>query len=430
MRIAVVGQGYVGLTASVCLVDAGHCVIGVEKDERKLVLLRSGRSPIFEPGLEDLLHVGLHSGRLEFSASLRSVDGPVDAVVIAVGSPQLPSGGADLREVTAAVQEVASLAHVPDLIMVKSTVPPGTSERLLAEANGDGWLTERYAYSPEFLSQGSALAGWQHPSRVVVGVKDRRVVQLVQDLYRGIEAPWLVTTPTNAEMIKYASNAFLATKIAFVNEIANLCEDVGATIDDVVAGMGLDPRIGTAYFRAGIGYGGSCFPKDTRALSHLSSVRGKSMPLLEAVISTNNAQRLRVVAMLKEHLGEVPGRKVAILGLSFKPHTDDTREAPSLTVVPEIQALGHKVTVWDPVVPQVVAAALFPGVEHTRSLAYALREASAAVILTEWPHVIEADWFALAPAMEHPRVIIDGRNCLDPAIVKAAGLAYRGIGRR
>ena len=427
MKIAVVGQGYVGLTAAACLAEAGHEVVGVERTPERLHPLEDGRVPFFEPGLQELVGRTREDARLRFAGSIEDLAGGVEAIMVAVGSPQLPSGGADLRDLLAAIEEILALDPLPELIVVKSTVPPGTSRELIAREGPR--LAERYAYSPEFLSQGSALAGWRRPARVVAGLEDERLLPRLRDLFQGVEAPWITTTPTNAEMIKYASNAFLATKISFINEIANLTDEVGGTIDEVVEGLALDPRVGSHFLRAGIGYGGSCFPKDVQALTHLSSLRGKAMPLLQSVVAVNNAQRLRVVRTVRESLGPRSGVPVAVLGLAFKPDTDDTREAPSLTVVPELVAAGYSVRVWDPVVRDEVAGALFPGTERAKTVEEAADGAGVAVILTEWPQVRDADWGAVADSMTEPKLVVDARNCLDPGALGALGLSYTGIGR-
>ncbi len=428
MRIAVVGQGYVGVTAAACLAEAGHHVVGIESDLGRLRLLRHGRPPVYEPGLAELLGATMRSGRLTFRASLSGIAVPMDAAIIAVGSPPLPSGGADLRQVTTAIADVAAMRPAPRLILVKSTVPPGTSERLLAEADPALDLARRYVVSPEFLALGSALRDWRTPSRIVVGLHEQALMPELRELYRGIDAPWVVTDPTTAEMAKYASNAFLATKISFMNEIANLCEEVGGNVDDVAFGMSLDPRIGRGYLRPGVGYGGSCFPKDTRALAHLSNLAGHAMPLLDAVITVNNAQRLRVVRAVRAGLRE-PGGVVAVLGLAFKPGTDDVREAPSLTVIPELASLGFDVRAWDPVVDPRAAARALPGIARAETLEAALAGASAAVVLTEWQEIRDAPWEQLVPTMRPPRLVVDGRNCLDAARLRALTDAYRGVGR-
>jgi UDPglucose 6-dehydrogenase len=428
MRIAIVGQGYVGVTASACLADAGHEVIGVEADPARLGLLRDGHAPLYEPGLEELLRDVIAARRLVFCSSLREIDAALDAVIVAVGTPPLPSGGADLREVGAVLRDVATLNPAPGLVMMKSTIPPGTSERLLAEASPAMCLRDRYVVSPEFLALGSSLKDWRQPSRVVVGMHNRALVPTLEDLYAGIEAPWVLSTPTTAETIKYASNAFLATKVSFINEIANLCDLVGATIDEVAQGMSLDPRIGSAYLRAGVGYGGSCFPKDTQALAHISSFEGHSLALVGAAIAVNNAQRLRVVRTVRDLITE-PRAVVAVLGLSFKPGTDDLRDAPSLTVVAELVARGYRVRIWDPVVDRRAAEQGFPGANVTHHLEDAVAGCSAVVVLTEWPQVVDAPWPELVEHMHPPRLVVDGRNCLDPDAILLNGGCYRGIGR-
>jgi UDPglucose 6-dehydrogenase len=425
VRIGVIGQGYVGLTASVCLAEAGHQVTGVERDPLRLRLLEDGTAPFYEPGLQDLLTRMVASGGLAFRSSAKDLPTELDAVLVAVGSPQLPSGGTDLRDLTSAIEEILRLRPLPGLIAVKSTVPPGTSRQLLSDIRPD--LTRRYVYSPEFLSQGAAVEGWKGPSRVVAGVEDEAPLASLRDMYRGIQAPWIVTTTTDAEMIKYASNAFLATKISFINEIANLCDEVGASIDDVVNGLALDPRVGSHFLRAGIGYGGSCFPKDVQALTHLSSLRGRPMPLLQSVVAVNQAQRLRLVRAVRDNVD--PGATVGILGLAFKPGTDDTREAPSLTVIPELLAAGYRIRAWDPAAPPDLERQALPGIGRRSSILEAAKGAGAVVVLTEWPDIIEADWQVIAGAMVEPWMVLDARNCLEPQKLVAAGLRYWGIGR-
>ncbi len=423
MRIAVVGQGRVGLVAVACLAEAGHHVMGVESDARRLESLREGTTPFYEPGLQELLH-GMRRSDLTFHSSLTELPVSPQGVIIAVGTPQLPSGGADLRQLASAILDISAMSPLPDLVLVKSTIPPGTSERLLAEANG---LRERYVYSPEFLSEGSALAGWRNPARIVLGLRNKALLPLAHEVHRQIESRWIVTSPTNAEMIKYASNAFLATKVSFVNEIANLCAEVGATIDDVVDGIGADPRIGEAFLRAGVGYGGSCFPKDTQALVHLSGMTGRSMPLLEAVITVNRSQRRQVVRLIQEHLGVNRKAPVAVLGLTYKPQTDDLREAPSLVIVPELVALGLPVRIWDPAAPDEQVKGQFPGADRASTIEEAVNGTAAVLILTDWAQVVEADWEALGGRMIEPRVIVDGRHCLVPE--RLGGIRYVGIGR-
>lgn len=429
MNVAVIGQGYVGLTAAACLAGSGHVVTGVESDERRLSSLQCGRLHFFEPGLAELVQRGIADCRLNFVRTLAEAPDNLDAILVAVGTPQLPSGAADLSQVVHVIDEIRAMSIPPRLVLMKSTIPPGTSVRLLAESDTDEKLRRTYAYNPEFLSQGQTINGWQQPTRVVVGVCHREVVPIVKQLYEGIEAPWIVTTPTNAEMIKYASNAFLATKISFINEIANLCEDVGADVEEVASGMKLDPRIGPSFLKAGVGYGGSCFPKDTRALTHLSSVRGKRMPLLEAVIRVNNEQRMQVIHRLVEELDSVAAPVVAVLGLSFKPGTDDLREAPSLTIVPQLLMRGYTVRLWDPAVDWGTVGARFDGATACASMEEAVDGAHGALVLTEWREIVEANWRDLAAVMEPPRAVVDGRNCLNPTSLLASGFTYRGVGR-
>jgi UDPglucose 6-dehydrogenase len=329
------------------------------------------------------------------------------------------------------MEEILSLRESPTVLVVKSTVPPGTSSRLLTtetRMNGRS-LRERYVYSPEFLSQGSALDGWRNPARIVVGTETDNLLPMVEDLYRGIDAPWVVTTPTNAEMVKYASNAFLATRISFINEIANLCDEIGASVDEVVRGIALDPRLGGDFLRPGVGYGGSCFPKDTKALAHLSNLKGRSMPLLESVIAVNNAQRVRVTQLIEEELGNRPGATVTVLGLSFKPDTDDIREAPSIPIVSDLVASEYLVRVWDPAVSISAIESVYPGAVRFPVLGDAVEGAAAVIVLTEWPEVVACDWSELAKRMREPRLLVDGRNCLDPNDLIPLGFRYRGFGR-
>lgn len=429
MRVAVVGQGYVGLTAATCLAEEGHQVTGVESDASRLRALLEGRSPIYEPGLQSLMDATTATGGLKFAETLSSAGGPPDAVIVAVGTPPLASGQPDLSQVRAALTEVTHLDPLPGLVVLKSTVPPGTSARWLA---GPGErLTGRYVYNPEFLNQGSALDDWRSPARLVVGLADNTLLPALQELFASVSAPWLITDPTSAETIKYASNIFLATKISFANEVASLCEAVGACVDDVVHGAALDPRIGPDFLRVGIGYGDSCLPKDTQALAYWSRVTGQPMPLLRAVIEVNTAQRLRVIRMIQEHLGDLlahqPG--IAVLGLQYEPASDDVRDAPSRTIVPELQALGAQVRVWDPGLHRPVIDSMFPAAEYHATITGAVTGAAAAIVLTEWPQVREAPWAKLTGRMAEPRLVIDAKNFLVPADVASQGLLYRGIGR-
>lgn len=429
MRVVVVGQGYVGLTAATALAADGHEVVGVECDGHRLRALRAAAAPLYEPGLQQLLADVTARGALTFEASVADVDAPVDAVVVAVGSPPSPSGAADLRFVRAAVDDVARLSPLPDVVMVKSTIPPGTSGELVARSPRPAALRSRYVHSPEFLNQGTALEEWRNPARVVVGLWEEALVEPLRDLYRGVTGPWVVTTPVNAEMIKYASNAYLATRISFANELANACERLGADVGEVLLGAGLDPRIGGDWWRPGIGYGDSCLAKDLAALTYTSTAAGCQMRLLEAVQAVNVAQRLKPVRVVRDAIEAAEtAAPVAVLGLNNEPHSDDMRYAASLVLVPELRRLGD-VRVWDPLLPERDVESLFPGVTRCESVEDAVSGAGVAVVLTEFDDVVRADWPSLAAVMTEPALVVDAKNCLEPAAVMDAGLAYRGVGR-
>lgn len=429
MRVAVIGQGYVGLTASACLAEAGHQVVGVEQDAGKLALLQAGRAPIYEPGLQELLDSVIESGRLSFVERL-DLAGHPEAVIVAVGSPPLPSGGVDPSQLMSAMADLRALRPSPSLVVVKTTATPGISDRLLAHGTQEG-LVDRYVYSPEFLNQGTALEDWRRPDRLVVGLYDQTLLPAVRDLYQGTDGPWVITTPKTAEMIKYASNTFLATKISFMNEFANLCDDVGADVDELVSGIALDPRIGGEFLRPGIGYGDSCLPKDTLALSRWARRTGRPTPLLDAVIAVNESQPLQVVRMLERRIKDdsLEGLQVTVLGLLYEPWSDDMRAAPSLKLIPELSAMGAHVRVWDPSFEYSSLTQRFPDVEHNADIREAVAGAEAVVVLTEWPQLISADWSELAQTMREPRLLIDGKNCLDPKTLAEADLNYQGIGR-
>ncbi|GHF35304.1 UDP-glucose 6-dehydrogenase [Streptomyces mashuensis] len=429
MRIAVIGQGYVGVTGAVALAQGGHQVTGVEQDAQRLAALREGRAPVFEPGLQEELSLALATGRLRFARSVSPVhaEEPFDVVMVAVGTPPGPDGSADLSQVTAAVQQVTALVPAP-LLVLKSTVPPGTSEMLLRGSPG---LRDRYAYNPEFLNQGSALEDWLAPSRVVVGVADRRNLPLLRQIHGHTGCPWVVTTPTSAEMVKYASNAFLATKISFANEIARLCAGPEFHVDQIMQGVGSDPRIGHAFLQPGLGFGDSCLPKDTAALANWAAARGIRLPLLHAVREVNEGQPGMVAETLRRELGTALSRaRIAVLGVRYEPWSDDLRAAPSRTVIPGLMTEVAEVRVWDPEVDAETVTRLFPGAVPSPDLPSATDGAHAVVILTEWPEIIEADWASLTPRLEAPRLIIDGKNCLYPGILQSLPLLYRSTGNR
>ncbi|MEW6582130.1 MAG: UDP-glucose/GDP-mannose dehydrogenase family protein [Actinomycetota bacterium] len=425
-RIGVVGAGYVGLVTGVCLASLGHRVTLRDIDAAKVEALRNGHVPIHEPGLDEL--IARHRDRLHFTLSLKEMLDASDIVFVAVDTPPTYSGDADLSRVMGVVEELGSTgADSRHMLVMKSTVPVGTGERVRAELDARGLSRVGYASNPEFLKEGSAVDDFIHPDRVVVGEFRPEDGDRVAKLYAPLGAPVLRTSVPTAEMVKYASNAFLATKISFINEIANVCEEVGADVSVVADGMGLDSRIGPAFLRAGIGFGGSCFPKDVSALKQLAGNSGYHFQLLTSVIEVNELQKRRVVGKLKKHLGSLEGMTIAMLGLAFKPNTDDMREASSLVLAARLLAEGAHVRAFDPVALDA-ARDRMTGVDLCDSATRCLVDADAAVLVTEWPEIVGIDWAAAASTMAHP-LVIDGRNALDPAAMRAAGFVYEGIGR-
>jgi UDPglucose 6-dehydrogenase len=423
--VGVIGVGWVGLVTAACFADLGHDVWCRDIDAAKIASLREGSIPIYEPGLQEV--IARNSARLHFADELAPVLEHARLLLVCVDTPPTYSGDADLSRVEAVVEE---LPNSPEhAVIMKSTVPCGTGaavRRRLGEL-GKGGLG--YASNPEFLKEGAAVDDFMHPDRVVIGSEDgaHALADSVAALYEPLGCPVVRTDVASSEMIKLASNAFLATKISFINEIANVCEEVGADVSEVAAGMGLDPRIGHSFLRAGIGYGGSCFPKDVSALKQLAGNTGYHFQLLTAVVEVNELQKRRVVNKLKRHLGSLVGKQIALLGLAFKPNTDDMREASSVVLAARLQAEGAIVRAYDPVAEER-AAALLTGVEMCDSAMEAIDGANAAVIVTEWPEFGELDLAEVRDRMADP-VIVDGRNLLSNEAVRAAGLVYEGIGR-
>jgi UDPglucose 6-dehydrogenase len=410
----------------VCLASLGHEVTLRDIDARKVTALHDGKVPIYEPGLEDL--VAANRTRLDFTLELPRLLERSDLIFIAVDTPPTYSGDADLSRVMGFVEELAAVGVDPrHLLIMKSTVPVGTGERVRAELDAHGLHVVGYCSNPEFLKEGDAIADFLKPDRVVIGEFRREDGDRVAALYEPLGSPIVRTSVPTAEMVKYASNAFLATKISFINEIANVCEEVGADVVTVARGMGLDRRIGTAFLKAGIGFGGSCFPKDVSALKQLAGNSGYHFQLLNSVIEVNELQKRRVIGKLRKHLGQLEGATVALLGLAFKPETDDMREASSLVLAARLLAEGASVRAYDPIAMEAAGERL-RGVELCGSAVEAMTGADAAVLVTEWHQIVDLDWAALAPAMNR-QVLIDGRNALDPAAMRDAGFTYEGIGR-
>jgi UDPglucose 6-dehydrogenase len=420
-QVTVFGAGYVGLVTGACLADVGHRVEVLDIDRSKLKSLATGAVPFHEPGLADVISRGVASGNLRFGHP-DEIEDCGEFVVVAVGTPPTTGGAADLRFVRSVIDLVACRAAPGTVVIMKSTVPPGTGARLLEALAPAG---VEYTSNPEFLREGSAIRDWFEADRIVLGGAET-AVERVAALYEGIGAPIVKCGIASAELIKYASNAFLATKISFANEIALLCDRLDADVELVMHGIGLDPRIGPAFLKAGIGYGGSCFPKDTKALDYLSSLNGYDFHLLKAVIDVNKRMRLLPLATLRSELGDLRGKEIVVAGLTFKPHTDDTREAPAVEIIETLAADGAVVRGFDP----VGRLSGIDGFEQAPTLADALRGAHAVVVATEWDEIASADWRGLVATMVEPRLVFDGRNCVDGASVRAAGGTYVGVGRR
>ena len=429
MNITVIGLGHVGTVAAACLADAGHEVTGVDNDPTRVSCLKSGEVPFCEPGLEAMTQSSIDRGLVRFTHT-SDFHGPLGKVVlVAVGTPQRPDGAADLDQVRSAVQWVRAQRPGEVTLVMKSTVPPGTGQRLAArELAGSGI---RYVSNPEFLREGQAIHDWQHPDRIVVGVEpgDTQSADLLVAMNAGSVAPCIITDITSAEMIKYASNAFLATRISFINEMSSLCERVGASIDIVSQGLALDPRTGSRIY-AGVGYGGSCFPKDVRALDHLALTSDTNMELLRSVITVNNRQRLRPLYALRERFnGSISGLRVAVLGLAFKPDTDDVREAPALDLIRALSDDGALVSAYDPQANETARRHLPASVVLEDNPVAATEGTQAVALITEWNQIIKADWRTIAGEMRRPRFLFDGRNALDQATMEQLGFEYRGVGR-
>jgi UDPglucose 6-dehydrogenase len=420
-QIAVFGAGYVGLVTGACLADLGHDVVVRDIDARRIEELSAGRVPIHEPGLDALLK--RNAERLRFTTEVAEAVADAEFVFVAVGTPPTYSGDADLSAVWTVVDELPDVGrHI--VVVMKSTVPVGTGDKVRHRLAARGLHGVGYVSNPEFTAEGTAVRDFKHPDRVIVGAFDDADGDAVAALHLGIDAPVVRCDVASAEMIKLAANAALMTRISFINEIANVCEATGADVVRVAEGVGLDRRIGPSFLRAGIGFGGSCFPKDSLALKQLAANSGYHFQLLAAVIEVNELQKRRVLAKLERHLGSVRGKTIALLGLAFKPNTDDMREAPSLVLAGRLLSEGATVRAWDPVArPDDLR-----GVNQVGSVSEALADADAAVLVTEWPELAELDWAGLAATMRSA-VIVDGRNMLDPTRMRAEGWVYEGIGR-
>src|SRR2546421_2401580 len=421
--IAVIGTGYVGLVTAAGFAELGSEVWCIDIDESKIERLKRGKVPIWEPGLEDL--VAKHAGRMHFSTRLADALEHARLLFVAVGTPPLYSGDADLSAVHAVVDSMPPSDH--HALVMKSTVPVGTGRNIRRIFEEQGKSGFRYVSCPEFLKEGSAIDDFLHPDRVVIGDIGDWAGDAVEELYRPLNAPIIRTDIPSAEMVKLAANAFLATKISFINETANDCEVTGADVTDGPRGIGLDDRIGPKFLQAGIGFGGSCFPKDVSALKQLAGNSGYHFQLLASVLEVNDLQKRKVIQKLQKHLGTLVGKRIALLGLAFKPNTDDMREASSLVLSARLQSDGAFVTAYDPVAEEE-ARKLIQCVEFATSALECVRAADAVVLVTEWKEFTDLQWREVAEAMAG-RLVVDGRNALDPDAIRGAGLDYEGIGR-
>ena len=428
MKIAVAGTGYVGLVTGVCLAEHGHDVICVDVDEAKVEMMKNGHCPIYEDGLEELM--AKNKERLTYTTDYRWAYQDADVIFIGVGTPEKSDGSANLQYIYQVAGQIADSVEKNCVVVIKSTVPIGTNDKI------ELWMNQRkrnnvniwIASNPEFLAQGTAVRDTLHASRIVIGGENDYARNVLQEVYKDFDAPVLVTDRRSAEMIKYASNDFLALKISYINEIANLCEIVGANIEDVSRGMGYDSQIGNRFLNAGIGYGGSCFPKDTKALSWLASFNDYELKTIKAAIEVNEQQKLKLIKKSRKYYEDLNGLTIAVLGLTFKPGTDDLREAPSLVNIPLMLEDGAKVRAWDPVgIPNFKKR--FEGrVHYCSSIQEALKDADICFIFTEWKEVKELDPMRFKQLMKNP-IVMDGRNCYPPEKMKQLGIIYESIGR-
>lgn len=431
MNIVVSGIGYVGLVTGACLSEIGHTVTCLDLDKNKISMMKQGISPIYEPGLEELLKRNYEANRLKFTLEYKSAYRDADVIFVCVGTPEREDGSANLDYVFKAASEIAENCERDCLVVIKSTVPIGTNDKVevFLKENLKNNIHIEVASNPEFLSQGTAVKDTLHASRIVLGVETKEAKEILEDIYKKFNQPIVVTNRRSAEMIKYASNDFLALKISFINEIANFCEIVGADIEDVTKGMGYDPRIGDKFLKSGVGYGGSCFPKDTKALHWLANDNGYEIKTIKATIEVNENQKYKLFRKAKQRFGSLKGLKVAMLGLTFKAGTDDLREAPSIPNVRRLLVEGANVYAYDPVGMDNFKKIFQKEVTYVNSPEEALKDADAAFILTEWNEVKDISLDAYEGLMKTP-IIFDGRNCYKICEAEKKDIEYHSIGRK
>jgi UDPglucose 6-dehydrogenase len=431
MKIAIVGTGYVGLVAGACFAENGNDVICVDRDAAKVRLLRRGRMPIYEPGLEEMVARNTAEGRLVFTTVLNKAVRQSSIIFIAVGTPQGEDGSADLQHVEAVARDVGRAMNGYKVIVDKSTVPVGTAARVRDIIRRETTHPFSVVSNPEFLKQGAAIEDFLKPDRVVIGAEDPRAAEIMRELYAPFTrtgAPVMVMDCASAEMSKYAANALLATRISFMNEVANVCEAFGANIDEVRKAIGSDRRIGSSFLFAGVGYGGSCFPKDVKAILKFAADRGYDFETLRAVENVNQRQKGRLVTKMKAHFGNLSGKTIALWGLAFKPRTDDMREAPAITIVERLLAEGAKVQAYDPEAARVARGLFGAKIQLVEKGYDALKGADALAVVTEWNEFREPDFPRMRKLMRSP-VIFDGRNIYSPEQMQAQGFSYFSIGR-
>ncbi|SEB07127.1 UDPglucose 6-dehydrogenase [Paenibacillus sp. ov031] len=429
MNIAVIGTGYVGLVSGVCFSEIGNQVICVDNNEAKVEMLNEGNVPIYEPGLKELMASNMQAGKLSFTSNIAEAISQSDIIFIAVGTPSLPSGEANLSYVEQVAIEIGSHIESYKIIVTKSTVPVGTNDRVRELISSISSQPFDVASVPEFLREGSAVKDTLNPDRIVIGTDSDRAIKTLKKLHRPLTENLIITDIRSAEMIKYASNAFLATKISFINEISNICEKVGADVTRVAEGMGYDKRIGASFLKAGIGYGGSCFPKDTQALIQIAGMVDYDFRLLKSVVQVNQDQRLHVIHKLEEALGSLKGKTIAVWGLAFKPETDDVRDAPAIDIIQHLSDAGAVIKAYDP-----IATANFRKEVDVASITWeenplhAAEGADALCVLTEWKEFAHIDLNELVKIMKDP-IMIDGRNLYSAEQVQASNLQYYSVGR-
>lgn len=429
MKVSVIGVGYVGLVTGTCLAKMGHRVLCLDVDQDKIKRLNEGCLPIYEPGLEELVKDCRDAQAVEFITDINDAVRRSDIIFICVGTPADEDGAADLRYVKEVAASIGKAIDRYKIIVNKSTVPVGSTVMVkrIIEENLEVPREFDVVSNPEFLREGSAIEDFFNPDRIVIGTDSQKAIGMMTELYQPIKAPLVITDPGSAELIKYASNAFLATKVSFINAIANICDAVGADIKEVALGMGYDKRIGFDFLKAGPGWGGSCFPKDTRALIKIAEDNGYDFELLKGVVKVNEDQRRRILMKLTALSGPLSGKKIAALGLSFKPNTDDIRESPAIDIVRELNAAGAQVRAYDPIAANN-AAEVLSGVDFADDPYLAAEGADAIIILTEWDEFRWLDWSRIKAGLATP-AILDTRNCMDPQTMRQLGFNYQGIGR-